>query len=97
MFWIVSEAMEVALIGAGAILGSSFLLWALQRCGVHGSFASAGWPAASESDLRRFQRMSDAILAAYEDDLQRPRYSPNLQGMRLIKKVRAPLPRNLKP
>ncbi|PKA52177.1 hypothetical protein AXF42_Ash014114 [Apostasia shenzhenica] len=57
--------------------------WAWRRCSHAGAHDSASWPPAPITDFTHVPRACRAILAAYEDDLSRPRWAPSPGGYRM--------------
>ncbi|RZS02044.1 hypothetical protein BHM03_00032008 [Ensete ventricosum] len=54
--------------------------WACRRCGYVGADDSAAWPPATPNEFAHVPRACRAVLAAYEDDLARPRWAPARPG-----------------
>ncbi|RRT38539.1 hypothetical protein B296_00036110 [Ensete ventricosum] len=54
--------------------------WACRRCGYVGADDSAAWPLATPDEFAHVPRACRAVLAAYEDDLARPRWAPARPG-----------------
>ncbi|CAL9110618.1 unnamed protein product [Musa textilis] len=54
--------------------------WACRRCGYVGADDSAAWPPATPDEFAPVPRACRAVLAAYEDDLARPRWAPARPG-----------------
>ncbi|CAL9181378.1 unnamed protein product [Musa hybrid cultivar] len=54
--------------------------WACRRCGYVGADDSAAWAPATPDEFAPVPRACRAVLAAYEDDLARPRWAPARPG-----------------
>ncbi|WOK97514.1 hypothetical protein Cni_G06222 [Canna indica] len=54
--------------------------WACRRCARTGADDSAAWPPAASDEFAPVPRACRAVLAAYEDDLTRPRWAPARPG-----------------
>ncbi|KAK9118067.1 hypothetical protein Scep_016160 [Stephania cephalantha] len=65
--------------------------WAWKRCTHNGSSDSATWPPAAAADFSPIPRACRLILAVYEADLSRPKFSPpggyRLNPTNLVKRV----------
>ncbi|KAG0459341.1 hypothetical protein HPP92_022469 [Vanilla planifolia] len=69
--------------GLECVLCATCARWAWRRCSHSGAHDSASWPTATTAEFSPIPRACRAILAAYEDDLSRPRWAPNPGGYRM--------------
>ncbi|KAK8963851.1 hypothetical protein KSP40_PGU007170 [Platanthera guangdongensis] len=66
--------------GLECVLCATCARWAWRRCSHAGAGDSASWPASTAADFTPIPRACRAILAAYEDDLSQPKWSPSPSG-----------------